>query len=154
MFRHYRAKTCRDDGPNKDDLMNTSRRRRCAAPIGLIALALFLNACLAPTRAPARVNAPSLGVPSYTQSAGSGPVRSLLTLPPVPFEEDAAAPSEPVTYRARAGAVTAHYGPARIGYAVVGYDPATVAAETVAACQPSQGRRPETCTEPLPGQRW
>jgi hypothetical protein len=132
------------------------RSARRSIPAVLAALVLAMTACLPATQAPVR-SLPPLAR-SSSAPVGDGQVRSLLSLPPVPFEAVPGSSGEPATYRARAGGLTAFYGPGGVGYAIVGHDPAEVDAETVARCQPSADRAPgqmaSTCTTMPPSSRW
>ena len=50
-------------------------------------------------------------------------VRSLLSLPPLPFVENHGQVDERVAFTGQAGAMTAYYGPGIVAYGVRGYDP-------------------------------
>src|SRR3954449_1311366 len=100
--------------------------RHFAPLAGLAVLALVLSACLPSSVRSDRPLAPARGTLAAAWSGSTGPVRSLLTLPPVPFEEHRAQADSPASYRVRAGGLSAHYVDRGVSYTVIGHDPAEV----------------------------
>ena len=137
-----------------EEIVNSSIYRPFALLAGLAVLALVLSACLPASGRPDRPLRPARVAPSAGWAGSGGPVWSLLTLPPVPFEEHHDQADGPATYRVRAGGLSAHYADRGVGYTVIGHDPAEVDAETVARCQPTRGLSPEGCAELPPARQW
>jgi len=121
---------------------------------GLCAVVIALAACL-PAPPPSQRAAPPALVPAPSGwNAQSGPVRNLLALPPVPFEENRGQADPRVRFLAHAGSLTAYYGDTGVRYSLVGHDPAEVDAALVQACARSRFGPDAGCETLPPTKRW